>query len=445
MHIHSAVIQIERIVVSFTAIDLILEQSGLLTTAAASSAGGGEAGKLVYAQDRIRAACEVGMTLGDAVEALEQLEVDDESDAPVLETGRRDVVRLMNLHKAKGQEGKVVFLADPMAGVMPRADIRIVREGAAAKGYFTISKPRGARGVETLAEPAGWSISEQDELRFVTAEEMRLVYVAATRARETLVVSEWLGTAKGRATKPWAPLQPYLAQRSTIVVPTWPIKRFGSQPDLSPAARSMAAQERNARLARITPPDFQTIAISNMAEHSGNGTEIELDGPAGRDWGSLLHALLEHAAMNLDCTSQEFEAVARWHCAGQPIEQSIGDALNVIGRIQASAFWESVRHAKERLVEVPLAALRHESAEVPTIARGIIDLVFKSSEGWNIIDYKSDVAGMDQLTEMYGEQVRAYAELWERISGEPVAFAGLYSVRALALSADLRIAIQVTV
>src|SRR5262249_28858919 len=54
------------------AIDRILEQSGLLVAAAASSMGGGEAGKLVYAQDRIRAACEAGMTFGDAVESLEQ-------------------------------------------------------------------------------------------------------------------------------------------------------------------------------------------------------------------------------------------------------------------------------------------------------------------------------------------------------------------------------------
>ncbi len=424
------------------AIDLILEQSGLLAAAAASSAGGGEAGKLVYAQDRIRAACEAGMTLGDAVEALEQLEVDDESDAPVLEPGRRDVVRLMNLHKAKGLEGKVVFLADPMAGVMPRADIRIVREGAAARGYFAITKPKGPHGVETLAEPAGWSIFEQDELRFVTAEETRLLYVAATRAREALVVSEWLGSAKGRATKPWAPLQPYLAQRPAIVVPAWPVERFGSQPDLSSSARFLAAQERNVRLARITPPDFQTIAISSMAEHSGNGAEAEIEGPAGRDWGSLLHALLEHAAMSLECSRRELEAVARWHCAGQLLEQSIIQALDVIEQVRASSFWDRVRQAEERLVEVPLAALWDESAEIPTIARGIIDLALKCSDGWHIIDYKSDVAGMDQLVETYGEQVWAYAALWGRISGGPVAFAGLYSVRELALSVDLRAAIQ---
>ena len=434
--------QLTRRLPAGAAIELILEQSGLLAAAAASSAGGGEAGKLVYAQDRIRAACETGMTLGDAVEALEQLEADDESDAPVLESGRQDVVRLMNLHKAKGLEGKVVFLADPLAGVTPRADLRIVREGAAARGYFPITKSKGDWGSETLAEPAGWAGYEEEELRFVAAEETRLLYVAATRAREMLVVSEWLGKG-GRATRPWAPLQPFLATRRPIAAPEWPVERFFGRPDLTPAARSAAAEERKVRYELITPPNFQTIAISSMAEHSGNYADVDAAAdPTGRDWGSLIHLLLEHAVMNLESSRQELEAVARWHCAGQPVERAIGEALDVIGRVRTSPFWDRVRQAEERLVEVPLAALQDAGAEIPTIARGIIDLALKCSEGWYIIDYKSDVAGMDQLVESYGGQVRAYAALWSRIVGQPVAFAGLYSVRELALGPDLRTAVR---
>jgi ATP-dependent helicase/nuclease subunit A len=434
--------QLTRRLPAGAAIELILEGSGLLAAAAASSAGGGEAGKLVYAQDRIRAACETGMTLGDAVEALEQLEADDEADAPVLEPGRQDVVRLMNLHKAKGLEGKVVFLADPMAGVTARADIGIVREGAGARGYFAITKPKGEHGQETLAQPAGWASFEQEELRFVAAEESRLLYVAATRARELLVVSEWLGAVKGRVTKPWAALQPFLAARPAIEVPPWPVERFLGQPDLSPAARDAAAEERRAKFAHIAPPDFQTIAISSMAEHSVDHADLEVEGPTGRDWGSLLHSLLEYAAMNTECSMQELEAIARWHCAGQPVAQSIGEALDAVARVRASAFWDRVRQAEERLVEVPLAALQDEGAAVPIIARGVIDLALKCSDGWHIIDYKIDVAGMNRLVETYGAQVRGYAALWATITRETVAFAGLFSVRELALSADLRAAVQ---
>ena len=137
----------------------------------------------------------------------------------------------------------------------------------------------------------------------------------------------------------------------------------------------------------------------------------------------------------------EEAGACQWHCAGEPLEQLIDDAIKVVGRVRTSRFWERVQLAEERLVEVPLAALE-ESDDVPTVARGIIDLALKCSDGWHIIDYKSDVARMDQLVAMYGPQVRAYATIWGRIAGEPVAFAGLYSIRELALSPDVRTTIQ---
>ena len=66
--------------------------------------------------DRIRQVTEEGGTLADAAEAL----IEDLSSAEVesvpLEPGRTNVVRVMNLHKAKGLEAPVVFLADPVRG-----------------------------------------------------------------------------------------------------------------------------------------------------------------------------------------------------------------------------------------------------------------------------------------------------------------------------------------
>ena len=56
--------------------------------------------------------------LDDAADALEaDREATSEVESLPLEPGRTDVVRLMNLHKAKGLEANVVFLADPLGGV----------------------------------------------------------------------------------------------------------------------------------------------------------------------------------------------------------------------------------------------------------------------------------------------------------------------------------------
>ncbi|MFI5328985.1 MAG: UvrD-helicase domain-containing protein, partial [Candidatus Rokuibacteriota bacterium] len=90
------------------AVERILEATGLLATTAAGSPGGAEAGDLLHGVDRIRQVTEEGGTLADAAEAL----IEDLSSAEVesvpLEPGRTNVVRVMNLHKAKGLEAPVV-------------------------------------------------------------------------------------------------------------------------------------------------------------------------------------------------------------------------------------------------------------------------------------------------------------------------------------------------
>jgi len=63
-----------------------------------------------------------------------------------LEPGRTDVVRLMNLHRAKGLEANVVFLADPGGSVRPRVDVHVERSALKAQGWLRIVKcPRHPR------------------------------------------------------------------------------------------------------------------------------------------------------------------------------------------------------------------------------------------------------------------------------------------------------------
>ena len=420
------------------AIDLILERSGLLAKAAASSAGGGEAGKLVYALDCLRAACETGLTLGDAVTALEESSEDDESDAPVLEPGRHDVVRVMNLHKAKGLEAKVVFLADPLGGVKPRAELHIVRDAGKARGYLAITKPKGDWGKDILALPAGWDALEASELHFVRAEETRLLYVAATRARENLVVSQWAGKPRS-VVLPWQELDGFLTARPKLRTPAYREPPAAALPDLSEPSRNAAQRAREIVHAAIKVPLFETVAISSLASHGTLRSMTAVEGPAGTDWGSLVHALLEHAALNLAATRPDLEAVANWHVADDSVLAGyIPAALDTVEKVRASDFWQQVTTAEERLTEVPIGTPWDNKAPSRLLARGIIDLVMRAAEGWNIIDYKTDALSMDQLVLEYREQLRAYARIWEKVTGRGVVFVGIYSVRDLQLSGDVR-------
>jgi ATP-dependent exoDNAse (exonuclease V) beta subunit len=116
----------------------------------------------------------------------------------------------------------------------------------------------------------------------------------------------------------------------------------------------------------------------------------------------------------------------------------IQDALKNVERIRGSALWDRVRAAEERLTEVPLAALLAPEARDLAIAKGVIDLVLRFQDGWEIHDYKSDRLGMEQITARYAAQVQTYAALWRRITGQHVRFAGLFSTRTLEMSADLQ-------
>ena len=97
-------------------------------------------------------------------------------DAPVVEEGT-DGVRIMTVHRAKGLEFPVVILVDPTCNATGSRPSRHVEP---ERGLF--------------AEPLCGSIppelrdAEQEELRRDREESVRLAYVAATRARDLLVV-----------------------------------------------------------------------------------------------------------------------------------------------------------------------------------------------------------------------------------------------------------------
>ncbi len=102
-----------RILPAGAALERILEHTGYLALSAMTPSGV-EAGDLLHAVDRVERSSRRGGSLADAAEALEEdAEESNEVESLPLEPGRADVVRLMNLHKAKGLEGTVVFLADP--------------------------------------------------------------------------------------------------------------------------------------------------------------------------------------------------------------------------------------------------------------------------------------------------------------------------------------------
>ncbi len=417
------------------AVERILEATGLLATTAAGSPGGAEAGDLLHTVDRIRQVTEEGGTLADAAEAL----IEDLSSAEVesvpLEPGRTDVVRVMNLHKAKGLEAPVVFLADPVRGWIDSIDVRVVRDGLSALGYFELSRPKGEFGRTCLGRPAGWKEHQEQERAYVAAEQRRLLYVAATRARDLLVVSRPV-KAGGRS-RPWQMLDPYLAKAPALAIPPVAVPPAPTLPDLSAGAQAAAEAAREARLETLRAPSWQVESVTGTTHHAGpyghplqEGKTREPD--TGMAWGSLIHFLLEHAMRGPKSDRAHLERLATWFAFDKPeLRRVIPEALDTVEHVMTADFWREALAAEERAVEVPFAVRVEPAGTVPRLLHGVIDLAFKTADGWTLIDYKTDQLGpgTEALAARYAPQIRAYADHWSAQLDTPTR-AGLHFIRS---------------
>ena len=120
---------------------------------------------------------EGGISFRGFIEALrEQAESGEAGEAPILEEGS-DGVRLMTVHKAKGLEFPVVILADMTAKL----------RASAASRYLDSERNICAIRLGGCA-PADLLEHEDEELLRDEAEGIRVAYVAATRARDLLVI-----------------------------------------------------------------------------------------------------------------------------------------------------------------------------------------------------------------------------------------------------------------
>jgi ATP-dependent helicase/nuclease subunit A len=109
-----------------------------------------------------------------------------------------DAVRVMTIHGAKGLEAEIVALADAHARPAPEAESVLVAwpPGAAAPEHVSLV----ARGEEGRDEARRCWFDEDDAQRL--QEDWNLLYVAATRARQVLIVSG-CQPAKGTLDDSW--------------------------------------------------------------------------------------------------------------------------------------------------------------------------------------------------------------------------------------------------
>jgi ATP-dependent helicase/nuclease subunit A len=461
------------------ALETILQSSGLLCHLVTAEMGSSRAGNILKLVEVLRGRESQDMTsFAAAVAFLAEWIGAQPVEEMCLAPGRRNVVRLMNLHKAKGLEARVVWLANP-AGVPDfEPDRHIRRTGGKPLGHFRFSRPAGYQS-KTVSQPAEWDESASEERIYEEAEENRLMYVAATRARDLLVVSSYAGNLGER--RSWGPLE-----RGLVGV----IELQGSPPARGAAALCPAPSGR--KKSAVGPKDAnegRAALRRRMAEASRAGSLHEtVTALAKRDreppewargglgtWGSEVHVMLRTLGESwpsdgrgdpgILASEERLTRMARDVLVAA--ERNPGDCRELARHIAAvvrSGFWLRAMRAERRLFEVPFSirvrpreagydelAARVGSVpvaggrpivprpEAPIFLSGAVDLLFRES-GWVLADFKTDrppraLAGagetetqvfLDSLAAYYRPQVELYTRFWAKLTGEKVSESGLY-------------------
>ena len=347
-----------------------------------------------------------------------------------------DAVRIMTVHAAKGLEFEVVLLA----GLGTRGNQQgpnVVWPARIAEGG-TVEVRVGPE--KSRVESRGFSDAIEREKEHDRLERVRLLYVAATRAKQRLVVSTFRPATKDKhaarhATGTCVPaecIEDAAVAGMADGVWEWYDPPAGDEqareaqtpvPD-SPELRAAWIAERVEVLRRTSrAPVLAATAIAHEGEAQEEKAPPEDEeqpwrkGRAGTSIGRAVHAVLQ--TIDLESGKGVNDAAK-----AQTVAEGIPGEAGRVARLAANAFESgAVREAvaSGRYWREVYVGTEIEGATV----EGFIDLLYEGPRGLVVVDYKTDSVATDvQIEEAlarYRLQGAAYALALEKAVVRPVA------------------------
>jgi ATP-dependent helicase/nuclease subunit A len=385
------------------ALERITESLGLPAKAALSTDGDLRAGSLFKALEILREAAAQRPTLDHILGTLEDLLTGEEAHDGMGALPRPvSVVRVMNLHKVKGLEAPVVFLAAPAGQWNTTASLHIERSGSEVHGYAEVQGAGTAFGRgPTVAHPVEWMESwAPKEEAFLEAELVRLRYVAATRAGSMLVITR----APKADAHPWGFFYKHLDDAPELEDPEDLVPPVAVEVEIGPDEAGDPAVYKHL-WEDLLKPGYGKLFPSRLAA-SGKDPQPPT-GEHGTAWGTVIHRLLD-AAMGAEIAEQELEELAAVYLADEELSKDEAPrAAATVRSVIASDTWKRAQAASQMFTEIPYTRTYIKEG-MDTIETGVMDLVFEEDGGWVIVDYKTG----SKDSEKYKPQLTAYREAW---------------------------------
>ena len=277
------------------AVEKIAADLGLGVKAALGQGGNVQAGSLAKAIELLRSLRLEMWSPSQAVEYIGQLvRSQEEHDGIPALPHREEAVRVMNLHKVKGLEAPVVFLADPSGeGRSGKIDLNIDRCGEQVKGYMAIRGPRINFYQRTIALPSDWESRENAEREFEDAETKRLLYVAATRAGSHLFITQ---KDKYNNQNPWRFFATLSEKGESAITLAGSRDRKKNRHNQSPSRTSRSLAQIPDLWSKILSPTYQ-VTSAKVISHDMQ-RPVQRMGEHGTEWGSVIHRMLQVALLD---------------------------------------------------------------------------------------------------------------------------------------------------
>lgn len=390
----------------------------------------------------------------------EQAEGGEAKEAPILEQDS-DAVKLVNVHKAKGLEWPVVILADLTANlVSPEGSGR----WADPAGKLCAQRLLGCAPQDLLDNMHAEEAAEKDEA-------IRLAYVAATRARDLLVISavgdiSFVNKPEFYQASWLAPLYPSLyptedrwrVGQGNCVLEAPPEcgqamflaagAHYGRQGscevewfnpsllDLSPKTDGGIEREtllsgddpagieryrswQGDRKARIEAGSASSFVVVEATKTRGLdvpqpdtiSASIPRNVKNSRRFGRLVHQLMQ--AVLPPVTSEELDRQARYYGRSQKCTADESKAAaEVVRGLYAHEVFRTIENAERVFRELPIMV----KLENGQLVEGRADLVYFDGNVWTVVDYKTGAA----FNEKDKRQVALYAHALRIAKKTPV-------------------------
>ena len=399
-------------------------------------------------------------------------------------TESRDAVQILSIHRSKGLEYPIVFLAGTSRrfNKIDSAATVLVHPKLGVGGKVVDTK----RGVvyPSLAWRAISAKLEEETL----SEEMRVLYVAMTRPKDRLIITAlWPDAEKTLAklreglTEPIAPqllstdasLSHWLARAallpdSPITLQTVragedavPAAPAAEEPDVPEAAQSAALEsaldwEYPYRWAQELPskitasalegtdadPDAQSIAPEAQRRRIFRRPVFGAkDAPlTGTARGIAVHTVLQFIDYSRVSTPEQVRGEIERLKNAEHITPAQAAAVEPerICALFASPIGQRILHADEVWRELRFSLLTGAETvfDAPpgeeVLLQGVADCCIREGDTLTVVDYKTDCVTAETLAERaaeYAPQVRAYAAALARLLGKPVREGVLYFLR----------------